>query len=197
MIVAKRKRGEGSTGPKHKTELDRDKTREEVARLQAFGLSPRQISARLGGRVSHVTVWKYLNEVGERYKRSQLESREHYVREKLNQYQLLRAEAYEAWERSKRSDDPDEVNAGDAVFLGRIADVLKAERELLGLDAPTKSDVRAAVASVAVGGVTGADGLPRTPDGKADWAALSGRPPVADPTDAADVPALPKHKGTE
>lgn len=187
MTVAKQRRG-----PKHKTKLDREHTLQEVARLERSGFNQYEIAARLGFSQAQVSI--YQKQLRERYAASQLNDTAELVAEKWAQYDDVVREAKLAWDRSQESDDPDVRKAGDAAFLRVQMEAWDAQRKLLGLDAPTKSDVRAAVASVAVGGVTGADGLPRTPDGKADWAALSGRPPVADPTDAADVPALPAHE---
>lgn len=154
-----------SSAPKHKTTLDRERTKQEVARWQAFGYSSRQIEAKLGGRVSHVTVCQYLKEVAEGYRTSQLSSREQYVNEKLEQIRLLRMEAFAAWEKSKlevrsvKDEDGErsleEVEgAGDATFLRVMAELYRDERELLGLDAPKRSQT----ASVSVT-VDGAEAL--------------------------------------
>jgi hypothetical protein len=194
--VAKQRRG-----PKHKTKLDREHTLQEVARLERSGFNQYEIAARLGFSQAQVSI--YQKQLRERYAASQLNDTAELVAEKWAQYDDVVREAKLAWDRSQDSNDPGVRKAGDAAFLRVQMEAWDAQRKLLGLDAPTKSDVRAAVASVSVGaavasvsvgGVTGADGLPRTPDGRADWAALSGRPPVQDPTDAADVPALPEHK---
>jgi hypothetical protein len=179
----------GRPGAKHKTKLDREATMERVARLERMGYSTRQIGERLG--FSHVQISLYEKELKRRYTESQLDNRAALVEEAADRYREIKGEAREAWDRSQRSEDDDVRRAGDAAFLKVMMDCEKAERELRGLDAPTKQDVRAAVVGV---NVARAEGLPRAESGVVDWSALSGRPPVTDPVDDAEVrPALPPH----
>lgn len=171
------------SGRKFKTRLGKEYALHRVQHLEALGYTQAEIAEKVG--VSQPMVCKYVAQLRERYLAKQQEDRSALIAQKWSQLDMVAQEAYDAWDRSKTGEDDDgnvTVKVGDAVFLGKMMDAWKSQRELLGLDAPTKQDVRAAVGVVGVGGAQGTD-----------WAALSGRPPVVDPVE--EVAALPEHRG--
>ncbi len=161
-------------GPKFMSPTDKERVLTEVLRLDRMRFNQYEIAARVG--VSQPQVSIYLRQARERYAESRLTDTADHVAEKLGQYDDVIRQAAEAFERSKTRVVVGEDGAErevpqtpEAVFLAKVMDALKAQRELLGLDAPTRQDVRTAAVNVNVGG-------PAVPD----WAALSGRPPRSD-----------------
>jgi hypothetical protein len=163
---AKAKRGTGRRnkskpdrgGPKF-TPSEREDVLDRVAELDRRGYSQRMIADDVG--VSQPTVGDYLKTIRARYIERQMEHRGAQVAEKRLQYRELRQAAWLAWERSK--DDATRVvqEAGESPggansktvtttegrlpavhYLQLVFSCLKAERELLGLDQPTKIDMR-------------------------------------------------------
>lgn len=169
--------------PKHRTKLGLEYTLHRVQHLESLGYTQDRIAELVG--VSQPMVSKYVAQLRERYRDAQQRDAEELTRQKWFQYDTIWREAFEAWERSKQSEDGEEQRNGDAVFLAKMMDAWKAQRELRGLDAPTKSDVRQAQVNVNV------DATP------ADVAALSGRPPRSDVLAEAverERAALPAHQ---
>ena len=117
----------------------REQKREEVARLNRHGYSQIEIAKQVG--VSQPQVSYYLKQVAELYRSRAVEERDVLVREKCEQFRDIRREAVMAWDRSQTLTDEGEKKAGDARFLSVVMDTLKAECDLLGLDAPKKSEV--------------------------------------------------------
>lgn len=143
--------------PKRDTRLKREKALEETERLHLRGWSQNKIAKKLG--VSQPQVCQDIKTIRERYKQEQMEHRAVYVREKINQLRVVMDEAWEAWERSKRDalkKVEEEGTTGEGgysktrkekarkdpanEYLKTIVECLKQERELLGLDEPTKVD---------------------------------------------------------
>lgn len=144
----------------------------KVAQLDRRGYPQAQIAKMVG--VSYITVMNYLRKMRERSKEIQLGDREELVKEKLQQYREVMMEAWEGYSKSMKDaesiteeeylggkpDEDGEVQARGKIvrktegrlpgtqYLKVIQDCLAAERELLGMDAPKKMDVKAQVISI-------------------------------------------------
>lgn len=158
-------------GRKSRTKDEAESKKADIARLERMRFTQSEIAARVG--VSAGYVCQVLSELRERYRTTQFANTAELVAEKVAQYDEVVRELCAAWEKSKRgvdADGNDVDRAGEAVFLAKVMDALKAQRELLGLDAPTKQDVRAAVLGVSAQSST------RLPvrDGKVSWDAVAG-----------------------
>ena len=157
--------------------------RAKIARLEREGHTQKEIADQLG--ITQPAVCKYIKQMKADYLFSEESDRTWMIYEKQLELEAILHEAEQAWRRSQRSDDEDEVKAGDAAFLEVQIKAIKALRELRGLDAPTKVDQRNANVNVNV---------EATP---ADVAALSGRPPRSDVLAEAvqrEQAALPAHE---
>ncbi len=132
-------------GPKM-TDTQRAEALVIVARLDRAGLHqteiPEQLAKEIGVRVSQPMIGQYLKRLRAEYKARAIEERDVLVREKCAQLSDVRREAWLAWRRSQEAaDDEGGQRAGDARFLNVTLETLRAECELLGLDAPKKSEV--------------------------------------------------------
>jgi DNA-binding transcriptional ArsR family regulator len=131
--------------PKFDSELKRRDAMVVVARYDRAGCDQTEIAKALeretGVKVSQPTVSSYLRKLKDEYKARAIEDRDVMVKEKCAQFADLRREAWLAWDRSQTLDDEGEKKAGDSRFLSVMMDTLRAECDLLGLDAPKKSEV--------------------------------------------------------
>ncbi len=176
------------TGPKFLSPTDKERVLAEVMRLDRMRYSQWEIAGRVGISQGQVSI--YLKQQRQKYAAARMTDVAEHVAEKLEQYDDVIKQAAEAFERSKtrvvvdeNGEEKELPTTPEAVFLAKVMDALKAQRELLGLDAPTKTDVRAAVVTAEV-----------KPE---DVAALSGRPPRSDVLAEAvgrETKALPAHE---
>lgn len=129
--------------------LDREDMLKKIGKLHRFGLSQQKIAEQVG--LSQPMVGRYIEKIRERYNTSAIANREALVQEKLAQYQELREEAFEAWQRSQTglrlkvaegelTPEKAEVQrrAGNVEFLRLIRDTYADERAMLGLDEAIK-----------------------------------------------------------
>lgn len=95
----------GATGPKMKSLRKTVELRAEIARLARFGLSSIQIAKRLPPElaVSQQRVHTIIQETLAEYRRMTVRDTNELVQEKLQQWQDLRAEAYAAFEESRKN----------------------------------------------------------------------------------------------
>lgn len=136
-----------------------------AAKYDRFGYSKAQIAERLG--VSDATVDKLLARVRAAYKAAKLLDRDALIREKLELLRDVRMEAAEEWQRSRRDFEKrvqEKVDKGDytqekwvqtvegrlatAEYMRIVLDTVKQERELLGLDAPTRQEHHATLVNI-------------------------------------------------
>jgi DNA-binding Lrp family transcriptional regulator len=160
-----RKKEYPGIGP-HRSPLEREEHLEVIAKMDRRGYSQRRIAEMLG--ISQRQVGEDLKKLKKVYIESQIKERHEYVTEKLEQYREIREEAWLAWERSKEDflriqetheQDPSAEDATHAPYIyktvrtreGRlpaneyirtVMSCLEAERDLLGLDAPKKLDMK-------------------------------------------------------
>lgn len=168
-------------GPR-RTALQKEEDYAAIARLDRMGYSQREIAARVG--LTQGQVCQDIKQIKKRYQTAALGERSAQLVEKLLQYRDVRAEAFEAWEDSKKpgikvveeqvltrtkerdpdgdpalqpDDEPEmlltkivttrEESLPRNEYLGTILKTIEGERELLGLDAPKKVDLKSQVFS--------------------------------------------------
>lgn len=127
--------------------------REQVAALYLRGYRQRQIAEQL--KTSQSTISKDLKALHQEWKESRLHSMDEAKAAELDRLAEVEREAWEAWEQSKKDavvyrtkDGKDGTEkqtirkgqVGDPRFLERVQQVINKRCELLGLDAPTKSE---------------------------------------------------------
>ena len=122
---------------------ERERKVTEAVKLSLDGVPPIDIAPRIG--VSLPTACEYLKKHQRDLVRAARKDALNHVASKLLQYAAVRQEAFEAWQTSQLGDDGTK-RAGDSAFLRIVLDSLKAEREILGLDAPTKTEERGLLA---------------------------------------------------
>jgi predicted transcriptional regulator len=88
----------GKRGPKF-TEVDRERVLARLAQLECRCYTQVAMAADVG--ISQAQVSIYLKEVRERWKADAMRSREEYVSKKIAEFNDIRAEMWQAWERSK------------------------------------------------------------------------------------------------
>lgn len=97
--------GGAVTGPKIKSETDKERVLAEVGRLDRCGYSQYAIAEKMkttiGYAVSQPMVSKYLKRIREEYKGRLIEDRSAKVAEMLDQLRDVRVAAWDAYERSK------------------------------------------------------------------------------------------------
>ncbi len=114
-----------SGGPKL-TPMQREQMLVTVAQLEDKGYSSYAIADRVG--VSRQMVDNYLKMIRKRFAEQQLESHEHYVKQKMRQFGKVRVEAWTQWENSKSSEAGPEPR-----YLETILKALAEEAKILGL----------------------------------------------------------------
>lgn len=147
---------------------EREKVRAEIARLRIQGKTLLEIGKLLGG-CSKQAISYHWRRIEDGWKRSALADLALYKGRQLDEIDVLREEAWEAWERSQRDAETSgsrlvqdagspaknkeggvpagkqesfmrrEGQVGDPRFLQIIDDVARREARLLGLDAPQKT----------------------------------------------------------
>jgi biotin operon repressor len=128
----------------------------ELAKLYATGQwSMRKLAKHIG--VSLSVVWRHVEELRQKWREDRNEQIDTIKQRELAKVDLLEEEALAAWERSqddevkvetefadkktgKKSKETRVGQAGDPRFLQQIERCIKSRREILGLDAPTKSE---------------------------------------------------------
>lgn len=157
--MAAPKRGKGH---RRNRKFARDEALAETSRLYKEGHTYAEIAVKLG--VSSTAVSNDMKIIKARYTETLLSSRAEMVAIKLEQYRAVMKEAWEAWRQSKKNKHKVmtgstqvqtfvqakeqrtiERQTGNATYLSIVASCLQAERELLGLDAPKKSQVTGAI----------------------------------------------------
>lgn len=143
-----------STAQKTKGDLQlREQQLYEVGRLDRMGLTQTEIAERLG--ISQPQVSYNLKQIRERYFDAMIEDRAVLIAEKREQLRDLYKEAFLAWEKSQKQkrklttkegqrgeqlfqEEIEEVTdtPGDPQWIALLADLVKQEREMLGLDQP-------------------------------------------------------------
>lgn len=119
----------GKSGSK-RTKTEREHARAEVARLDRKGYGQIAIARKL--RVSQPQVCYDLKVIRKRFVETQMAERGALVAEKLEQYRGLLSELWDAWERSKKGQLPENA------YMESILRCLAATSELLGLYGPKK-----------------------------------------------------------
>lgn len=114
------------------TDLEREMVKERVAALHLKGYTQTAIAKEVGVAQSMVCV--YISQLKEEYRSRAVHHKGEQIQEKLEQFALLRAEAYQAWERSQQCSNPAIRLNGDAEFLKVVLAVHQKECALLGLD---------------------------------------------------------------
>lgn len=112
--------------------------RKKIVELMLNGLTHHQIAEELGIRV--VQVRRLTAIIREQWAKECKVDYDGLVAQKKMEYAKVRKEAYEAYEAS-RLNSKGEPRTPDISFLHLVMDTFKAERELLGLDAPKRMDV--------------------------------------------------------
>lgn len=150
----KSRQGEGG-GPKF-TRTDRTRLWMEAARLDRLGYNQFQIGDKLG--VSQPMACEYLKKARRMWMEQATQERAQAVADKIELLRETRREAWEEWQRSKQDAEASTVEEWEgskggtstkriltkegrlagAEYMRIILDTIKQERELLGLDAPTK-----------------------------------------------------------
>lgn len=154
-------------GPKFVNPTVKERVLADVAKLRGFRYNQYEIAEKLG--VSQPMVSNYEKELRKRYASVQFEETSALIAEKVAQYDEVIRQAAQAFVESKtvKTETDEEgnetvtVSPGEAVFLAKVMDALKAQRELLGLDAPTKVDARSVNLNFSAGNepVVGFDAL--------------------------------------
>jgi hypothetical protein len=106
--------------------LERERDREEIARLDRMGLTQRQIGQQLG--LSQQLVCYDLRRIRDRYLKAQLVERRAKVAEKMEELRDIKAEAWRAWDESRGAGKP------NLECLRTVLSCVQQERELLSLD---------------------------------------------------------------
>ena len=131
----------------------------EAAQLAQQGFSYAEIAKRFA--VSKSTIANWLRELGRAHAAGNPESTVKWIAEITDRYEKIYREAIGAWHRSqaekqvrmveesgggnggtkKRKSIRSEGRTGDAAYLGKAMDALKAIREIKGLDAPRRTEI--------------------------------------------------------
>ena len=135
-------------------QLELEIRRERVARHYLQGMSIRQIAGKIG--VDFITAYRDLVACREEWRAARIGFTDRVVAEQLEKLDRYELEANESWERSKQPaksttiiEDDDgktktrierQESSGDPRFLALAVDIVKQRRELLGTDAPKKTE---------------------------------------------------------
>lgn len=154
--------GAGKTGPRF-TKAERESKRAQVMDLLLKDYPQHQIATI--ARVSEAQVSLWLRDLKQSWMHTQTGGRDELVNRKLRQFEQVRMEAWQEWERSKADIQRRVVTSGSkgnatwdkeelvtegrvaaASFMNIILDTFKQERAMLGLDAEVKGgDTRISV----------------------------------------------------
>jgi hypothetical protein len=136
-----------------------DMDRVKIIQMMRRGMTTSQIAEKMKVPINQVR-YDY-QQAMKRVRKDHVKDVKSLVALKLAEYSELKREAWEAWERSKedakihveeesenglgtrnKTMDRSEGQVGDNSFLKTVASCLQAERELLGLNAPKKHNVK-------------------------------------------------------
>lgn len=156
------KRAKGKTGPKL-SPTERAIVRERIVNLDARGYGPTEIARRVG--LAQSTVTRVLQKVQAEYNARSERITKVEVERKLVELRALKAELYEAWERSKserqvseqqktegaganggqgveirKTKLKKELRDGNVYYANAIRGVIKEENELMGLYPPKRTE---------------------------------------------------------
>jgi len=139
---------------KNQRKLEIARRSAKVAEHYLAGLTQEEIAAKLG--VGKATVSRDLKRIHARWQEIAIDAREEWVRKELARLLIVEREAWRGWKRSLKdrqvrttkqtesgTEETEKVEgqAGDPTFLARVLDCIRRRADLLGLDAPTRSEL--------------------------------------------------------
>ena len=125
--------------------------RRKVALLVLKGITSQAALAKAVG-CTELTVSRDLKQIRQDWRRDMVEMFDHAKEEQLKRIDKVEAEAWAAWERSKRVVGLTKKRVGDSRMLDLARKCCEDRRKLLGLDEPDKLEVHGelVVASIAL-----------------------------------------------